>query len=155
MVPAPEVELTYGLPDFIASLSEEELAARCRYTEDCYVCDDKYFYIRGVLPLPVFGYDDDYCLGVWVQVSGKGFKKAWELQGGESQADELPLKGLLANKVHLNTLTENAEVTVQLMGATSRPVIRVVDSHCSLFEEQQNGITLHRANEYSNLGRKV
>jgi hypothetical protein len=71
----------------------------------------------------------------------------------EEQAQEPPMRGLLANNVHLNTAAENADVTVQLTGPTSRPVVAMKAEDCSLYQEQQFGITIHRASEYSDLRR--
>lgn len=153
MVPANDVELTYRKPDPIASMCEDEIESQCKYTNDYYVCDDEYFYIRCVLPLPVHDTGKDYCLGVWAQVSPNSFNKIWELWDDENQSKEPPMCGLLANDVHLHTGTENTEIEVQLTGLTSRPIITVKDPESSLYQEQQCGITIHRASEYSELCR--
>jgi hypothetical protein len=62
-------------------------------------------------------------------------------------------KSLLASDGHLNTTFENSKIEVQLMGAKSRPTITIKDSDCSLYKEQQSGITIHRASEYLDLCR--
>jgi hypothetical protein len=153
MVPASNVELSYLKPDDIASMDEDEIEEKCKYTNDYFVCEDEYFYIRCVLPLPVQEAGRDYCIGVWVQVSPNSFNRIWELWDDPAQSNEPPLRGLLANSVHLSTGAKNAEVKVRLTGITSRPSVIVVDENCSLYQEQQCGITIHRANEYSDVCR--
>lgn len=153
MVPANDVELTYRKPDAIASMSEEDIESQCIYTNDYYVCDDEYFYIRCILPLPVHDTGREYCIGVWAQVSPNSFNRIWELWDDVEQSNEPPIPGLLANDVHLNTGVENSEIEVQLTGPTSRPIITVKDEGCSLYQEQQSGITIHRSSEYSDLCR--
>lgn len=153
MVQATDVELSYKLPDDIACMDEEEREESCEYTDDYVVCEDKYFYLRCILPLQVQDAGREYCIGVWVQVSPNSFNKAWELWDDKDQVSEPPMRGLLANKVHLNTGVENTEVMVQLTGPTSRPSVSVTDAACSLYKEQQYGISIHRASEYSELCR--
>ena len=153
MVLANNIELTYRLPDAIASMSKEDIDSRCKYTNDYVVCDNEYFYLRCILPLPVHDTGRDYCLGVWAQISPNSFNKVWELWDDPNQANEPPMKGLLANSVHLNTGVEDTEITVQLTGPTSRPSVTIQDKNCSLYQEQLCGITIHRASEYSDLCR--
>ena len=153
MVPANDVELTYRLPDDIARMDKNERESTCKYNDDYVVCKGEYFYLRCVLPLPVHDTDRTYCLGVWVQISPNSFNKVWDLWDCEQQENEPPMRGLLANNVHLNTGSENAEVMVQLTGPTTRPVVSVRDESCSLYLEQKNGITIHRASEYSDICR--
>ncbi len=69
MVPANSVELTFRKPDSIAEMDEEEIKEKCRYNNDLFIYENEYFYIRCILPLPVQGNEDGYCLGVWAQVS--------------------------------------------------------------------------------------
>jgi hypothetical protein len=151
MVPANALELTFRKPDDIAIMMDEEIEERCRYNDDIFICDDEYYFVRCILPLPVHDKGDNYCLGVWVQVSENSFTHIYDLWEVEDQTNENPIHGLLANDVPLTTGSKNAEVSVQLVGAQSRPVVTVVDHNCSLHQEQTCGITIHRANEYSEI----
>jgi hypothetical protein len=153
MVPANDMEISYRMPDVIASMEETEIENQCRYTNDYVVCNDEYFYIRCVIPLPVQEAARNYCIGAWAQVSQNSFNRIWELWDEDDQSSEPAIHGMLANDVHLNTNSENSKIEVQLMGAKSRPTITIKDSDCSLYKEQQSGITIHRASEYSDLCR--
>jgi len=153
IVPADDMELSYRLPDAIACMSEDEIEEQCKYTNDYVVCNDEYFYIRCIISLPVQSSSRDYGIGAWAQVSPNSFNRIWELWSEDDQSSEPPIHGLLANDVHLNTNSEDSKIEVQLTGAKSRPMITIKDPECSLYIEQKNGITIHRASEYSDLCR--
>jgi len=153
MVPANDMELSYRMPDAIACMNQEDIDEQCKYTNDYVVCNDEYFYIRCIISLPVKDSGRDYAIGAWAQVSSNSFNRIWELWDESDQSNEPRMGGLLANNIHLNTNSEDSEVEVQLTGATSRPLISIKDPKCSLYKEQQCGITIHRASEYSDLCR--
>ncbi len=153
MVPADNIELTFKQPDYVAAMNEDEIVEKCRYNDDLYICDSKHFFVRCILPLPVHDKGSDYCLGVWVQVSEESFNRIYETWDEEDLRKEKPIDGLLANQVPLNAPTLGSNVSVQLIGATTRPVVTVVDESSSLYKEQTCGITIHRSSEYSELCR--
>ena len=153
LVPAEDMELSYRKPDAVACMDQEDIDAQCKYTDDYYACEEKYFYIRGILPLPVLEAGRNYHLGVWVQVSSNSFNKIWDLWDDKNQSNEPPIRALLANDIHLHENTQNIEVEIQLTGPTSRPNVIVKDHESSLYKEQQHGIAIHRASEYSDLCR--
>jgi len=153
MVPADGLELSYKLPDAIASMSQEDIDEHCKYTNDYVICNDEYFYIRCTIPLPVHDLGKDYAIGAWAQVSENSFGRIWQLWDDPAQSNEVPIRGLLANNIHLNSNSENSEIEIQLTGPTTRPKITIKDPECSLYKEQQCGITIHRAAEYSDLCR--
>ncbi len=153
MVPANDIELTFRRPDVIAEMDSDEIDERCKYNNDIYILDDSYYYLRCVLPLPVQEKGENYNLGVWVQLSEHDFSIVWELWDEEDQSNQEPMKGLLVNKIPLTKGSFESDVLVQLTGTTSRPKVIVQDTNCSLFKEQQSGISIHRASEYSDLCR--
>lgn len=153
MVPVDTIELSFRRPDIIAVMDEKEREEKCSYTDDVYICEDRDFYVRCILPLPVHDKGEDYNLGVWVQVSENSFNRISELWDDPEQADEPPMEGLLANTVPLTEGSSNAKVLVQLTGPTTRPNVIVQDKNCSIYKEQTCGITIHRASEYSDLCR--
>lgn len=146
-----DVELSYKCPSAIACMTQEEIDADCKYNDDCYVCEGKYFYIRCLLPLPIIDTDMIYCIGVWAQVSENGFYRIRELWDDEKQSEEPPFKGLLANEINFHPDSENIEIVIQLTGPNTRPYIYVSNAESALYKEQELGIPVHRANEYSKL----
>ncbi len=151
MVPEADIELSYLKPDDLVGVDQKEIEDSCKFTSDYYACEEEYFYIRGVIPLPIKDSDQIYNIGAWAQVSPGSFNRIWELWEDENQDKEPRIRGILANKVHLNTGVERTEIQVQLTGPTSRPEFYIDDENCSLYLEQISGITIHRASEYSAL----
>ena len=154
MVPASNMELTFRRPDVIAALSEEERDERCKHDDDSCELDGNRFFIRGLVPLPVQESAQPYCLGAWVEISKSDFKKVEQLWNDGNQADEKPISGVLANEIPLTEGTKDCVITLQLTGPKSRPDIMIVDEACSLHREQECGINIHRAREYSEVFTK-
>ena len=153
LVPGNDIELSYIRPDDLARLDQCEIDEHCQFSEDYYIYTNQYFFLRCVLPLPVNGRDREYCIGVWVQLSEDNFSTVWELWDDVNQQNNPPLKGLLANNVHLNSGCIGSDVLIRLVSPDERPRIEVLNEKCSLFLEQHSGISIHRVSEYSDLCR--
>ncbi|WP_332852094.1 DUF2199 domain-containing protein [Duganella sp. S19_KUP01_CR8] len=148
-----ELELVFKRPDAIAALSAAERQARCRENEDlCAIwgdSDDTHrYFVRGLLPLKVIARPLDYCVGVWMEVSRAVFDRIYELWDSESQLDEPPLEGRLANEIPTRPGTLGLHGQIQLTGPTTRPDFMVSDTASPLFADQQHGVTEHQAAEF-------
>ncbi len=110
------------------------------------------FYMRGLLPLPVHGLQERYSIGAWVRLERADWQLArrmWDERGN----DRLPeLDGELANHVpHLfEVSTEGLAVRVRLHDEM-RPTFRLIGTGRPLEDEQQHGISAHRALAFSRL----
>lgn len=154
--PAEEIELSFQLPDAIAAMTAEARAARCRETEDqCAIWGaggvGHRFFVRALLPLAVEGWDEPYCLGVWLEVADAVFYRIDALRDDLGQAGEPPMPATLANSVPFNPQSLGLAGRLRLHGPASRPGFELDDSAHSLYREQQAGISAHRAWEYTRL----
>jgi hypothetical protein len=147
--PVSDSELTFGLPDEIFALPEEEREARCKVGSDIVLFDADRFFIRGLLPLNVAGRDVPYRLGVWAEVSGPVYERICDLWSDEHQDREPRMPGRLANHVPFHPDTTNLGLSIQLTGPKTRPEFYLEPSENSLYTEQTRGIDEHRALEYS------
>jgi hypothetical protein len=147
--PKFETELGFHRPDPVNGLSELERNERCRFSSDAYVLDEKRFFVRGVLPLPVVGRSAPYNLGVWAELSKEAFGRIYDLWTDPAQASEPPFAATLANSIPLGVKGVGLMVRIQLTGPTTRPTFTVVESQHPLYLEQARGIDEHRALEYS------
>lgn len=145
-----ELELCYRRPDPVVALGREERDATARETDDlCSIGEDHYF-IRAVLPLPVWERERSYNLGVWAQVSQDAFFRVIDLWDDPDQANEPPFEAMLANRLPDLPDTSGMPVQLELTGPKTRPRIVVpASSQHPLHEEQRRGITAHRASEYT------
>lgn len=96
------LDFACGLPDDIFSLVKQgphELKARAKMTPDLCVLDDKRFFQRGLLAIPVEGSRQPFNYGVWFEVS---FTDARRIHAAWDDAEAymaLRIKAKLANKI--------------------------------------------------------
>ncbi|MET3107991.1 hypothetical protein AAKU67_002862 [Oxalobacteraceae bacterium GrIS 2.11] len=154
LVPADNIELSFSRPDDIAQLSELEIAERCWLNDDICVLDSNRFFVRCIIPLPIAGTADNYAIGAWSEITQPDFKLIMNSWDDETQSNLSAFVGTLANKVPLTQGSENCSVKVVLTGPATRPEIEISDTACSLYFGQKNGISLHKASEYSDWVRR-
>jgi hypothetical protein len=153
MLPANQMELTFGLPDEIFALSEKEKEDRTEGNTDLYILDGNRFFVRGLLPLSIEG-QNDYCLGAWAEVFEVDFDKIEELWDVDVRADEPRIKASLSNSMPYTLSSGATELEIQLQDSKSRPLFYVTTPNCTLYNEQSRGITAHRAYEYTTYTQK-
>jgi hypothetical protein len=142
-------ELYFRLPDEIYALPQEERGRRCKLNADLCIFDERQFYVRGLLPLPVAGRAKPYCIGVWASVSLQTFARINELWSDPAQASEPRLPGVLSNQIPFHPDTRALHLAIQLTGPTTRPEFFLEPVEHSLYAEQSRGIDDHRASRYS------
>ncbi|MET0934799.1 MAG: DUF2199 domain-containing protein [Luteibacter sp.] len=144
-----ELELSYGRPDAIFDMPTDERSLDVYESDDACVIDDERFFLRATLPLPVHGRSSDYHIGVWVEVGEEIFHRVGDLWDDPLQAAEPPMKGTLANEIRLHGHSLGEPLLMQLTGPATRPQVFISDRDHSLGREQREGISTHRASEYS------
>lgn len=146
-----EMELSFKGPDIVAALPDAQRKSEVRETNDLCAIRNDHFYVRGVIPLPVAGWGKPYRIGAWVEVERAAFDRIRELWDAADQETEPPFVAQLANNIPSLPSTLDLSVQLQLIGPTIRPDILVPESKHPLHREQCQGITAHRAHEYSSL----
>ncbi len=139
-------------PDMYANMNREERDARTIRGSDQYIIDQKWFFIRGCLEIPIIGSDEPFLWGLWASVKEEVFdeiENCWELAGRETSHG--PFKGRLANSLaeYPEILNLKTKVLVQPVG--TRPLVVIEENDHPLAIEQANGITRHRAEELASL----
>ena len=145
------LDFSIPAPDLYAGMSEDERANRALISSDQCIVDDRYFYIRGRLELPIKGTEQCFCFGVWSFVKRESFDEmtdSWTTVGRENERGPYP--GLLANALREfpNAYDLPLRVVVQPVGV--RPLLFIEEPH-PLSEAQRDGVTMHRAAELSRL----
>ena len=105
------------------------------------------FFIRGVLPIPIVGSDDEFMYGVWCSLSEKSFDRIVELYDDPRRVDEPPYFGWLSNSLPGYPPTLNLAANVVTNELELRPVITLHGGDHPLIREQREGITLERVRE--------
>ncbi len=146
--------LDYGFlfPDYYlgwkSDLSPEDVKQRCFVNEDICVVDETFFFVRGVIELPVLGFaNDSFRWGVWVSVSEKSFKEIMDLWDADPVGHG-PYFGWLNTEISLyNPPTTALKTNVHLRKDKLRPSIELEPTDHPLALEQHHGITIERIQE--------
>jgi hypothetical protein len=132
-------------PEFLATIPEEKRENRVLIDTDLCVVDNRYFFIRGLLPLPILGTAQSFDWLVWASLSKKNFNRAadlWETRGREK---EPPYFGWLNSRLPFYPDTSELKVNVHTLPVGTRPTIELEQSKHPLSIEQRDGITMERA----------
>ena len=140
-------EVYRGMPSFAAPqpesyfmIPEAQRAARCVVSDDACVIDERQFFIRACLDIPVHGYTLPLTYSVWTAISEESFVD-W--------TDKYQLakrKNTAAYFGWLNTIlagypdTYNLKVQVQLRDDGAAPIALLEQTNHPLSVEQRDGI---------------
>ena len=135
-----------------ANLNEAERAKRGAISTDQCVIDDKVFFIRGCLEVPIIGYPDPFVWGLWVSVFQHDYEaisSLWDTPGRELKQG--PFKGRLSNSLKAYPETFNLRVSLQIQPVGVRPLIYVNEPDHLLALDQKNGTATVRAQEIASI----
>jgi len=147
-------EIHEGMPTFGADrplsyydVPVEERETRCQSSDDDCVIDDKWFFVRGCIDIPVHGADDDFSWGVWVSLSEDNYL-TWRDSFGEANRSHFgPFFGWLNAWLKPYPDTINLKTNVHLRDDGIRPYIEIQPTDHPLSVEQRNGISIERLSE--------
>jgi len=126
-------------------VAEEERERRIKLTSDTCEIDEKYFFIRGVIEIPVFDYPQGFGFGVWVSHKEENYRAYLERP---DSADIGPFFGWLCTRIsYYDRDTELLKTMAHYRGAGLRPSIVLEPCEHPLAIDQQNGISLGKALE--------
>ena len=134
-------------PDYYFSVPPEERATRVEYLDDLCVVDEKHFFIRARIEIPVIDSDEVFCWDVWTSLSEKNFLRTNELWNDPERVNELAYFGWLQTVLpgYPSTLSLKTMVHTQPIGQI--PLVEVGEEDHPLTREQQHGITWERVIE--------
>lgn len=143
-----------GMPAFDAdaplyyySIPTEQRQARCSLDSDRCVVDDKFFFVRGCLEIPVHGESEAFSWGVWVSLSSNSFDQFEACFEAPKRSHIGPFFGWLSAALPLYPATENLKTMVHLRDDGIRPYIKLEPTDHPLAVEQRSGISVDRVAE--------
>jgi hypothetical protein len=128
-------------------LPESERSARAKKTDDICIIDDREFYVRGCLEIPVADSSEKLVWGVWISVSLESFRYILDRWSAPIAEDEPPRFGWLCNWVKGYPEPKEIRCHVFLRSGDLRPRIVLQPSDYPLAVEQHGGITMDRVLE--------
>jgi hypothetical protein len=141
--------LAYGAdyPDAWAAIPEPERPRRVALSEEQCIIDQRDFYVRARLAIPVLDGPGPFEWGVWVSVGPKSFLRMAELWTSPGREREPPYTGWLQTDLpgYPPTLGLRCRVLTQPVG--ERPLVELETSKHPLALEQRRGMTSARVQE--------
>lgn len=143
-------------PDPYANLSIDARDARAVVGTDQCIIDQREFYIRGCLEIPILGTDEVFLWGLWARIKEEVFDEIsehWESDGRETAIS--PYKGRLANALSIYSDTLNQRLEIRIRPVGSRPFFILEDADNLLSLEQRQGLSREKAAEYACLLMRI
>lgn len=120
----------------------------CKLTSDWCVIEDRDFFVRGCLDIPIKDAPQSFMYGVWVSLSRENFNRMQEIGSNDAAiAREPSYFGWFSNELPGYPSTINLRTQVHLQVDNNRPRIELESTDHPLALEQRNGITMERVRE--------
>ena len=136
-------DLSVDKPDYYWDVPEAERSQRIEITPDTCVVDNEYFFIRGVIEVPILESGRAFGLGVWVSQKRENFQTYLT----NYDSDEIgPFFGWLSNTIaYYREETLLLKTMAHFRGRGLRPKIELERTDHQLAVDQANGITMKKA----------
>lgn len=146
----PPFSYEFEAPDLWAQLSETK-RQRSELTSEICVIEDRYFFIKGNLWIPVRDADEEFNWTVWSSLSRENFERSVELWDFAGREKEPLYFGWLSNQIPIYPDTFNLKVNVHTLAVGERPAIELEPTEHPLALEQRGGIALARVQEIAEI----
>lgn len=128
------------------SFLEEELCCI-----DAPELQERHFFIRGLVEIPVKGTDEQLTYNVWVSLSPANFARAVERWDDPARVEEKPYFGWLSNNIPGYPETLQLKTRVHTREPGRRPFVELEPTDHPLAVEQRDGIDAHRLAEVAKI----
>ena len=116
----------------------------CVWTDDD---EQRSYFVRGILELPVPGQEQPFAYGVWSSLSEASFRRVVELWDDPARVEEPAYFGWLSNRLPGYPDTLNLPLDVETRALELRPTFVLQPTDHPLAVEQREGITVGRVQE--------
>jgi hypothetical protein len=142
------MDMAYKNPADYFKIPPNERGERIKNNDDVCVIDDSEFYIRGVLPIPVIDFDNDFQWGTWARVEESDFKTYLKYWDGNIPENLPALIGYLSGGLKDYPESDMISVEIYLQSGNQRPIFKVLSSENPLGIDQQKGITMEKVHSF-------
>jgi hypothetical protein len=139
----------YGAPepDLAGDVPEDDKGDRVVNDGESCVVDDREFFLKGSIEIPVIGLADPFVWTVWAKLSEEDFVRSLDQWHEPARAEEAPVNARLGTALPVYPPTLDLPIRVHTRAVGKRPRIEIVSTHHPLTVEQRDGITLERVRE--------
>ena len=126
---------------------EADFEARVQLTSDQCVVDEKIFFIRGHINIPIHGLEKGLSFSVWSSLSEQSFVHMGDRWNAPDRGLDEPYFGWLSNSIPVYPDTLNLKLSVQSREPGLTPIFTVERTDHQLSLDQENGISVQRWHE--------
>jgi hypothetical protein len=145
-----EIPLCFGIDaPWRALVPEAEFDRRVELTRDQCVVDEKLFFIRGHIEIPVHDFPEPPSFSVWSSLSKESFLHVCERWEAPDRATDAPYFGWLCSPIAIYPSTINLKLSVQSRPPGLTPLFTVEPNDHPLALDQRNGISIERWHEFA------
>jgi hypothetical protein len=135
-------DLGFDAPFQYSALSDEERRTIATKSDDLCSIAGEDFFVRGVIDLPIIGYEQHFGFGVWVSLKQENFDRYVELFDSKDPSGNGPYFGGFCNRLSGYPDTLHLKTRVHLRPAPARPLIELESTEHPLALHQRNGISI-------------
>lgn len=133
-------DLAFDQPAYARDVPENERETRVQLGTDLCVVDDEFYFIRGVIEIPLRGSEEKFGIGAWVSQKASNFQTYVE---NYDTPDIGPFFGWLSNNfLYCGAQALNLKTMVHFRGQGKRPSIELEPIDHPLAVAQRDGLTL-------------
>lgn len=141
------MSFAFEAPAYWYGLPEDERSRRVVLDEELCVIDNRHFFIKGRICLPVHDSPEPFVWVVWVSLSEANFQRAVAMWERPDREAEPPYFGWLSSQVPCYPSTVNLKTNVHTRPLGERPTVELEPTDHLLALEQRTGISLARVYE--------
>ena len=128
-------------------IPEREREHRVELSSDACIIDEKWFFVRGCLEIPVHEHHEPFSWGVWCSLSRDNFLRHAELFDQVDREPKESFFGWLCSAIPGYPDTQQLKTMVRVRPGPTRPLVELEPTEHPLAVEQREGITATRARE--------
>ena len=147
-------EIHKGVPSFgtnaplyFYDVPEDEREQRTFLTSDTCVIDDKHYFAKGCLEMPIVGYDEIFSFNGWISLSEINFFKFQDLLDEKERNHHQPMVGWFSSSIYPFEETEKLVGRIHFRNDGIRPLIELEPTEHPLSKAQREGITIDKISE--------
>lgn len=143
-----DIPLCFGIEaPWKALVPESEFKQRVDLTPDQCVVDEKFFFIRGHIEIPIHDYPESLAFSVWSSLSETSFLHMCERWEASDRASDPPYFGWLCSPVATYPNSIHLKLSVQSRAPGLTPLFITEKTDHPLSIDQHNGITIAKWHE--------
>jgi hypothetical protein len=121
-------------------------------SSDQCVIKGEWFFVHGLIEIPVIDSDEPFSWGVWVSLSMENYHRMAELWDTPGRESEQPYFGWLSTELPIySPSTVNLKTHLHTRPIGERPFIELEPTDHPLAVEQRTGITRARVEEFADI----